>query len=98
MFANDRQMSNALDRWLTTEPAWRTEEDEERHPDYEFVDEYEVCPVCAERIDYCQGHGEIGDPVGFAILAKHDADDHSECHPSGCEEAYYLAHPHLREG
>lgn len=28
----------------------------------------EPCPVCGEPIDYCQGHGEIGDPEGRAIL------------------------------
>jgi hypothetical protein len=43
--------------------------------------EVERCPVCAEPIDYCQGHGEIGDPDGAEILARHDADDHGGCHP-----------------
>ena len=27
-----------------------------------------ACPACAEPIDYCQGHGQIGDPAGRAIL------------------------------
>ena len=45
------------------------------------------CPACGDVIDYCQGHGEIGDPAGFAILAAHDDDDHSGCHPDGCDEA-----------
>ena len=45
------------------------------------------CPVCAEPIDYCQGHGEIGDPAGFAILVAHDGGDHSRCDPLGCDEA-----------
>lgn len=45
------------------------------------------CPVCGDPYDYCQGHGEIGDPRGFAILAKHDADDHSECvEGENCDE------------
>lgn len=26
------------------------------------------CPACSEPIDYCQGHGPIGDPEGWAIL------------------------------
>jgi len=45
------------------------------------------CPACGDPIDYCQGHGEIGDPAGRAILDAHDAGDHSGCHPEGCEEA-----------
>ena len=47
----------------------------------------EPCPVCAAPIDYCQGHGEIGDPDGWRILQMHDADDHSECHRHGCVDA-----------
>lgn len=26
------------------------------------------CPACGEPIDWCRGHGEIGDPEGRAIL------------------------------
>lgn len=52
------------------------------------------CPVCGEFIDYCQGHGEIGDPEGARILAQHDDDDHSECDPRGCDE---WVHPHTEE-
>lgn len=37
------------------------------------------CPACGSVIDYCQGHGEIGDPAGFAILQAHDDGDHSGC-------------------
>lgn len=52
------------------------------------LDEYvSACPACGSPIDYCQGHGEIGDPAGFAILEAHDNDDHSECHPDGCDDA-----------
>jgi hypothetical protein len=47
----------------------------------------ERCPACGEPIDYCQGHGEIGDPGGCAILAAHDDGDHSGCHPIGCDDA-----------
>ena len=42
------------------------------------------CPACGDPIDYCQGHGEIGDPGGAAILAAHDADDHRFCNLRGC--------------
>lgn len=43
------------------------------------------CPACGEAIDYCQGHGVIGDPDGAIILDMHDVGDHSRCHPDGCE-------------
>ena len=26
------------------------------------------CPICLDPLDYCQGHGEIGDPEGFRML------------------------------
>ena len=46
------------------------------------------CPACGDPIDYCQGHGEIGDPAGFALLAAHDNDDHADCAPNAdCQEA-----------
>ena len=38
------------------------------------------CPACGDITDFCYGHGEIGDPAGYAILAKHDADDHTDCY------------------
>lgn len=50
----------------------------------EFVS---YCPACGEPIDYCQGHGEIGDPQGFAILQAHDNEDHSQCDLMGCDDA-----------
>lgn len=34
----------------------------------DMCESWGICPVCADEIDYCQGHGEIGDPVGFARL------------------------------
>lgn len=40
-----------------------------------------ICPACGDRIDYCQGHGEIGDPDGFDVLDAHDNGDHTGCHP-----------------
>lgn len=39
------------------------------------------CPACGEPIDYCPGHGEIGDPAGQAILSAHDKGEHGECSP-----------------
>jgi hypothetical protein len=45
------------------------------------------CPACGDVIDYCQGHGEIGDPMGHATLAAHDDGQHDGCHPDGCDEA-----------
>lgn len=45
------------------------------------------CPVCADPIDYCQGHGVIGDPAGNTILENHDRGDHRGCNPDGCDEA-----------
>lgn len=45
------------------------------------------CPACGEPIDYCQGHGEIGDPYGHAILIAHDNGNHYDCHwDSDCHE------------
>ena len=56
--------------------------------DYEPDDlEYlSYCVACGNIIDYCQGHGEIGDPDGYRILEQHDNDNHDDCHPVGCEE------------
>jgi len=45
------------------------------------------CPVCADPIDYCQGHGEIGDPDGFWILQEHDKGEHQYCDKQGCDDA-----------
>jgi hypothetical protein len=45
------------------------------------------CPACGDLIDYCPGHGEIGDPAGFALLSAHDDGDHDGCSPHGCPEA-----------
>lgn len=45
------------------------------------------CPACGDPIDYCQGHGEIGDPIGAMILKQHDDGFHDGCHPAGCDDA-----------
>ena len=39
-----------------------------------------ICPACGQPIDYCQGHGLIGDPVGVVTLEMHDRGIHSRCH------------------
>jgi hypothetical protein len=44
-------------------------------------EEWAKCPVCAEFIPYCQGHGSIGDPEGFRILLAHDDGHHERCQP-----------------
>lgn len=46
-----------------------------------------ACPACGQPIDYCQGHGESGDPAGFEILTMHDDEDHRFCDPRGCDDA-----------
>lgn len=53
----------------------------------DYVAEESRCPACGSVIDYCLGHGEIGDPRGYKILRQHDEDFHEDCHPSGCEIA-----------
>lgn len=40
----------------------------------------DYCPACGDVIDYCRGHGEIGDPAGAVILADHDEGNHEGCH------------------
>lgn len=37
------------------------------------------CPACGDTPQYCQGHGEMGDPRGYAILECHDGGEHDEC-------------------
>ena len=49
--------------------------------------DYERCPACGEVIDHCTGHGEIGDPAGYATLEGHDAGEHDTCSGYGCEYA-----------
>lgn len=44
----------------------------------------ECCLICGDPIDYCLGHGAEGE----MLYEAHDSDDHSHCHPNGCEEAY----------
>lgn len=45
------------------------------------------CPACGNSPDYCQGHGEMGDPNGYAIIEMHDTGNHSQCHENSdsCE-------------
>jgi hypothetical protein len=39
-----------------------------------------ACPACGESIDYCVGHGEMGDRHGAFVLLLHDDGDHGLCH------------------
>lgn len=55
------------------------------HDAAEYAESY--CPACGEPIDYCQGHGEMGDPDGAAILAAHDDGYHASCNSRGCDDA-----------
>lgn len=55
--------------------------------DNDMLDDYPGCPACGEPIDYCQGHGEIGDPEGHAVLVAHEEGQHALCNPLGCEVA-----------
>ena len=48
----------------------------------------ERCPACGDRIDFCSGHGELGDPVGHRVLIAHDKGRHHACSPMGCDEAF----------
>lgn len=34
--------------------------------------DYPRCGYCDEPIDYCQGHGAIGDPEGFEALRREE--------------------------
>ncbi len=52
------------------------------HDDCRPEDDVSRCPACGNPIDYCQGHGEIGDPIGFTILREHDDGDHERCYYS----------------
>lgn len=46
----------------------------------ELMEVCSICPACGEVIDYCQGHGQIGDPEGFNVIEHHDAGLHNLCH------------------
>ena len=57
-----------------------------------MIDYEERCPACGDFIDYCQGHGELGDPVGLSILMAHDDESHENCHPAACADAWDMAY------
>lgn len=45
-----------------------------------------ICPACGELPSYCQGHGSIGDRIGYRILLAHDRGWHGRCTGKGiCE-------------
>lgn len=48
----------------------------------ESCHEFAICPACGNPIDYCQGHGPMGDSQNYAILQLHDDDIHHMCHAS----------------
>ena len=56
----------------------------------------EGCPACGEPADYCQGHGEIGDPEGFAIVQEwEDYPDAFDWFASwALDVEYYSQHAH----
>lgn len=58
------------------------------------ADYVSLCPACGDPIDYCQGHGEIGDPWGYAILRRHDTGEHGDCHPNACNESGWARTPY----
>lgn len=43
-----------------------------------------MCPACGEAIDYCQGHGPMGDADGYLILHLHERGIHDRCAPRAC--------------
>lgn len=51
-----------------------------------YAESVSNCPACGDPIDYCQGHGVMGDPIGASILSAHDDGYHGRCDPDGCEE------------
>lgn len=51
------------------------------HEEHSADEPVSMCPACGSVIDYCQGHGEMGDPAGRAVLDAHEQGDHSTCHP-----------------
>ena len=54
----------------------------------ETYTEVALCPACGNPVDYCDGHGVIGDPVGWGKLRAHDKGDHSACHEAAdCHES-----------
>lgn len=46
-----------------------------------------ICPSCGEREEWCQGHGQIGDPVGYRIALAHDRGWHGRC-AGKCEDGW----------
>lgn len=55
------------------------------------------CPACGDPIDYCLGHGEIGDPYGWSLLQLHDQGNHAHCSPMGCDEAPAFGPGYVRD-
>jgi len=52
----------------------------------EYFAELGPCPACGDHVDYCQGHGPMGDPQNYAVIRLHEDGVHSMCHPlADCE-------------
>lgn len=39
------------------------------------------CPACGDVIDFCRGHGLMGDTQGYVTLRRHDMGNHRDCDP-----------------
>lgn len=58
----------------------------------------ETCPACGEPVDYCPGHGEVGDTYGATVLLAHDLGEHATCHPASyCRDEYGEPEEHRHE-
>lgn len=47
--------------------------------DPQHSNEGETCPACGDFVEYCLGHGVIGDPDGAAIIMFHEDGRHMYC-------------------
>lgn len=53
----------------------------------EIAETEALCPACGDWMDFCQGHGEIGDPVGWSILQAHEGGEHDDCFGGDLEKS-----------
>lgn len=66
-----KEIANTILRKQITDPCVR-------YVGEQWMFDYPVdeCPICLEPMDYCQGHGEIGDPEGFRMLMDYYDDEY----------------------
>ncbi len=84
MYDHDEAQAAAEADW---ERAYDERFEAEAEAHAEYLASLAHCPVCGDVMDYCQGHGELGDPDGYAVLVDHDNDEHHGCHSAaGCVE------------